>query len=302
MKTKVDKSMSTQPPPKSIKWANPLLALSMGCLLTSTASADLLAYDSFTAGASNAAGEYTAEPGGGSGRHYLSGQNPILSGFTGAWTEANGSRFELGTTGGTQISSLTYTGVSSSGNAAFRSSGSGTSHRALNIGTLGDNGTTTYFSFLMKLDNASAEGRIALTEGENTFGTGLRVRSTGGNFVAQGGGIGDTILTTTDTSTHLFVWKVDFNATDNFSLYMDPTDLDVEGNNTAIYTGSATGLNPTHLTLVRDQGGNGVIFDEVRIGTAWDSTLFTNVPEPSMLGLIMLGSALLYSSRSKKKA
>lgn len=254
--------------------------------LASSSSGAIVAYDGFVAGDSNAEGEYVP---GADSRHLFTGQDPTLTGFTGAWTEANNARFELGTS---PISSLAYSdGTNSlvtSGNAAFREFNNGVSSRALNVAGLNGDNTTTYFSFLLKLDDATALGRVEFSESASSFGTGIRIRTDGSNFIASAAS-SSTTLAATDTNTHLFVWKVDFGATtDAWSLWVDPTDLTTETTATLSgVSGTGTGnINLTHLVLMRETGGtagNGFIVDEIRIGESWADV--TPVPEPSTFAL-----------------
>lgn len=285
------------------------IALAVGVIISSTTShlfAGILAYDGFAAGSSNASGEYIANPGTDvSGRHkFIAGQDPVVSGFSGSWTGIGGAQFEMGAI---PPSSLAYPGVTSTGNAAFRKFTSGASTRALDAGLgIGTNGTTTYFSFLMKLDDASALGRIEFQEGSSggANGGGLRIRSDGTNFIASAGFMNNTIATA-DTDTHLFVFRVDFSASDSWSVWMDPTDLNIEANSATIASGTVAGpssIDPTYLTFKRGTsggtGGNGVMVDEIRIATDWGSDLFgAAVPEPSSLIYVVLGSLLLVSKR-----
>ncbi|MEA2068215.1 MAG: PEP-CTERM sorting domain-containing protein, partial [Verrucomicrobiota bacterium] len=159
-------------------------------------------------------------------------------------------------------------------------------------------GNTRYFSFLMELGDATAVGRIEFGEAVGgVFGTGFRIRTDGANFIATGNS-SSTTLGSTDTDTHLFVWKLTTGAgaTDNWELFVDPT-LASEGANTAVasMTGGGSSIDLTHLTLYREgggTGGNGMMFDEIRIGETWADV--TTIPEPATLGLIVaVGGALI---------
>lgn len=229
-------------------------------------------YESFTAGTDSANGEYLA---GDDGRYMLTGQNPVQSGFSGAWSHEHAS-FELTAS---PIPSLSYTdslgnSILTSGNAAIRRFNFGRSWRALDIPNLSANGTTTYFSFMVKLDDPTAQGRVEFGESTESNSAGLRIRSDGANFIA-GVNFVNTVLGPTNTDTQLFVFKVDFGSTDEWSLWVNPSDLTSEGAPTLI--GSVVGpasLNLTHLILHRDAGGtygNGFIVDEIRVGSTWDA-------------------------------
>jgi hypothetical protein len=285
---------------------NPVLRPSLARIITTAlalqalplaSSGAVLLYDGFAAGASNANGQYEAGTG---GRHLFKDQNPVLTGFSGAWVEASGASFELGTT---PLPSLSYTdglgkSLLTSGNAAFRRFNNGVSSRALNVAGLSTTGTTAYFSFLMKLDDATALGRVEFAESSAGGGGGLRIRTDGTNIIATVN-FASTTLAATNTNTHFFVFKVDFGASDVWSLWMNPADLTTAGAPTL--TGTVTGpesLDLTHLMLMRETGGtagSGFLVDEIRIGTTWDSV--TPVPEPStyvvLVGLLALGVVAL---------
>ncbi len=250
------------------------------------------------AGTDNAAGEYIP---GGDGRHRLqAGQNPALAGFSGEWTHSI-AQYELGAT---PVSSLSYSdgtdSVATSGNAAFRKYTAGESTRALDNSALGlgVNGNTRYFSFLMQLGDATAYGDIDFGKAafENTGR--LRIRADGNNFVAHANFV-STTLASTDTAAHLFVWKITYGTgSEAWSLFMDPTNLADEGSNTALASGFAGlgAFDATHMNLSRGTsggtGGNGVMFDEVRVGETWADA--TTIPEPATLGLmISFGAAII---------
>ncbi|MEA2067674.1 MAG: hypothetical protein U9P12_00610, partial [Verrucomicrobiota bacterium] len=267
-----------------------VIVLTMGSF--QAANAVLLGYDGFVAGTDNAAGEYIANPGTDtSGRHKLIvGQNPAISGFTGEWIASGGAQYEIGST---PLSSLSYSdgtdSVATSGNAVFRKYTLGSSTRALDNSVLGldVDGNTRYFSFLMELGDASAVGRIEFGEAEGrVWGTGFRIQTDGTSFIATGNS-SITSLGATDTDTHLFVWKLTTGAgaTDNWELFMDPV-LSSEGANTAVasMTGGGSSIDLTHLTLYREAGGtagNGIMFDEIRIGETWADVTTVEAPPVS---------------------
>jgi hypothetical protein len=271
-----------------------LLGVLSLALLPSTGFSQLLAYDGFTAGMTSGNGDYLA---GGDGRHNFNAQNPVLTGFSGAWVQANNASFELGTA---PLPSLAYTDglgnqLLTSGNVAFRKFNNGASSRALDIAGLSTAGTTTYFSFLMKLDDATALGRVEFAESSAGGGGGLRIRTDGTNMIATVN-FANTTLGATTTDTQLFVFRVDFGASDAWSLWVNPSDLTTAGAPTL--TGSVNGpasLDLTHLLLMRETGGtlgSGFMVDEIRIGTTWADVSPVVVPEPStyalLVGLLML--------------
>jgi hypothetical protein len=254
--------------------------------------AAVLAYDGFIAGTDNAAGEYTANPGTDtSGRYRLmAGQNPVLAGFAGDW-QYDIERIELGVS---PIASLFYSdgidGVETSGNAAFRKYTQGESSRALDNSVLGMGtvGTTRYISFMMQLGDPGALGQIdfGVDYFENVGR--LRIKSEGGNFVASAA-FSHFTLVPADTTAHLFVWRITYGtATDTWDLFMDPVSLANEYLNTPIVSGSVSAnlnrFDVSYINLFRGNtggtGGNGVMFDEIRIGEKWSdvTTVFSSVP------------------------
>jgi hypothetical protein len=274
---------------KRLKWVVAVLLMLGAC---QTVSAALLAYDGFVAGTDNAAGEYVANPGTDTSGRYLllEGQNPILDGFTGEWkyyTGISGVSLELGVT---PISSLSYgdgtDSVATSGNAAFRKYLNAESSRALDM-TLGTVGTVRYISFLMQLGDTNALGQIdfGLDYFENVGR--LRIKSEGGSFVANAA-FNTSTLAAADTDAHLFVWKITYgDSTDSWELFMDPVSLANEASNSSIFSGSAAAslnrFDVSYINLVRGNsggtGGNGVMFDEIRIGDTWNDVT-TVAPGP----------------------
>jgi hypothetical protein len=262
----------------------------------------MLAYDGFVAGDSNAEGEYIPNSG---SYNFAPGQNPSLVGFTGDWTQINSGQFELGAV---PIASLSYPGVGTSGNAAFRKGLVGGSSRSLHPSlNLGADGTTTYFSFLMKLDDATAGGRLEFTETlGTTFGGGVRIRTDGSSFISSAG-FQNRTLAATDTDTHLFVFRVDFGEDDNWSVWMDPTDLGVEANSAPDFMGtviSPSSIDITAITLLRENSGgtegNAFTVDEIRVADSWGTDLFGEpVPEPSTVTLLIVIGGVLLSRKHK---
>lgn len=267
----------------------PALASTNTFLVTLLAGSKTLLYEGFVAGTDNDAGEYIPNPGNDtSGRHKLiAGQNPVVTGFSNDWNWMNGAQYELGTS---PLPSLSYPGISTKGNVAFRKYNYGGSSRALDAtnvfrafhtgsGQIGKTGTTLYASFLMKLDDASNAGSLGLG-GEWGFDDEIRVLADGENFVFRANYADSPDVVPTDADTHLFVVKMEFGDTDAVTFWMDPDDLDVESNATPITTmnvGPSGSVEFSFLTLERgagSTGGNGVLFDEIRFSSGWDESLF----------------------------
>lgn len=245
--------------------------------------AALLAYDGFVAGTDNAAGEYVANAGTDTSGRYLlqEGQNPVLPGFSGEWTYytgISGVSLELGVT---PIPSLSYSdgtdSVVTSGNAAFRKYWNAESSRAFDM-TLGAVGTTRYVSFMMQLGGTDVLGQIDFGKDYYENVGRMRIKSEGGNLIANAS-FGESILGAADTNTHFFVWKITYGVdSDAWELFMDPVSLASEDGSTPVYSGSVDAsfnvFDISHINLVRGTsggtGGNGVVFDEIRIGESWN--------------------------------
>ncbi len=262
--------------------------VAVGCL--DSASAAVLGYDGFVAGTNNALGEYIANPGTQTdGRYRLTdGQNPVISGFSGSWTNITGM-FEMGATPGASLAYSDGTdSVTNTGNAVFRGY-EGSSSRALDNGVLGlGQSGVRYVSFMMQLETTNTEARIDFGEAAFQDWGQLGIRVEGGEFKARFAGQTAVSMGAVDTDTHLFVWKVEVGSTQKAYLYMDPV-LSSEGTNTPVSAGTVSlgTYDPTHITLTKRPGSNGddVTFDEIRIGESWADVVVLDgtEPEPDLL-------------------
>lgn len=270
----------------------PVLVTTNTFLVTLVAQPHALLYEGFAAGTDNAAGQYIPNPGTDtSGRHkFIAGQNPEIVGFSGDWIGLGSAQYELGTA---LHPSLVYSGVPTTGNAAFRKYTNGGSTRSLEVtnsfaayhngaGQIGKDGTTLYVSFLMKLDDATSVGSLGFGSVSGSDFE-VRVRADGNNFVFRANGIDSTTTVPVDADTHLFVVKFEFGDTDTVTFWMDPDDLDSESNSTStasvVDVESPGSVEFSFLTLNRGTGGtagNGVLFDELRFATDWGGNLFTS--------------------------
>ena len=274
--------------------AIPVLASSNVFTVILKNQAHALLYEGFVSGTNNGNGQYVANPGADTtGRYkFIAGQNPAVTGFLGSWIGLTGAQYELGTA---PIASLSYSGVATTGNAAFRQFTTGGSTRQLDTtntfagyndgtGQIGRDGTTLYFSFLMKLDSATNAGSLGFGTTNNGVMNEVQVLANGTNIVFSANGNSSATVVATDTNTHLFAIKLQFGATDTVSFWMDPTDLTIEGNNPPTATLSITSpgsVNFSYLTMLRGSSGgtvgHGVVFDELRFTGSWGDNLFASI-------------------------
>lgn len=162
-----------------------------------------------------------------------------------------------------------------------------------------------YFSVLARkeVDGNSFAGFQVYDGGSEGFGIG---QVTGGDAGAykwlQGGGnstIGATPTPWVVGQTELFVFKLDFDDIDptTATVWLNP-DISVgEGAQDPNISSFIANAAPNDgFNTLRFRGGTTWSFDEIRIGTTWESV---TIPEPSasMLGLLALSGAALRRSR-----
>jgi hypothetical protein len=108
---------------------------------------------------------------------------------------------------------------------------------------------------------------------------------------------------------HFFALKYDYDNT-AISFYYNPTPGAAEGTLTPLGTidGVANNLAPIHmgLTGIRVRGNNlnaanAVAWDEIRIGDTW-ADVAPVVPEPSVIGLLLIGGLTLRGMKRKWEA
>ncbi|MDZ7619410.1 MAG: PEP-CTERM sorting domain-containing protein [Patescibacteria group bacterium] len=267
------------------------------CVLLSVAmrplaSAGLIAADGFLVGGS---GYATAN---------LSGQNPTVAGFSGAWSGNTGtiSAVNVG---------LEYPGQESSGGAARFHYGSnlGDSPRYLsrNLAAYDDTQSTYYFSGLMSFDEtfSMAAGSFARMGFVNSADDSGDTSGAQWGFKGNGAGVDAfvrirdysggaamneyTIAQNIASGTHQFVVKVEpdvSGTTDAFSIWFDPVSLSSEAaagiptwsQNSLVWVPGNASYLVRMLVLKTFSAGAGaaVGFDEARMGTTWASV----TPEP----------------------
>lgn len=282
-------------------------ALVLATLLApSLAHAVVLSHDAYSISGGYVAGE-------------LPGQNPTVTGYTGAWTDIDFGNAEPSISSG----SLTYTNplyLGSSGDkvsVANNTTGgeivvgnSGRVYRVLDSTLAATDSTSgaVYVSFLFQ----SGQETIATTyqtlalynadtaDANRNFDLGITTNGgqtgTAYNFGADGAYTSTGVAT--DTNVHLFVVKFDLSTAalgDSVTVWVDPT-LGGVGDPTGGVTVSGKDLTWDRLAF-SDYDGNSASWDEVRWGTDFNSV--TLVPEPASALLGSLGVFALMRRRRK---
>ena len=278
-----------------------LLALFLVSLIN--LNAEILSYDSFTAGTNQASGDYTSVVDG--NYRLTSGQNPVVAGFSGSWQDSGGT-FRMGTT---PAASLSYTdangsSLSTAGNSIYRAS-QGKSYRSFDSSVIDFSTDNTYYiSFLFQVTDVAKDARIVLGNGSNADWPepAIRINHTPGSFTLRGGD--NPTIASVDTDTHLAVMKLNVNSAGtghNLELYWDPI-LSSENANTVVNAGFEASI-PTNLLLSSKNTSGAINFDELRIGTTWGSVTPNAIPEPSayalLFGALSLGVVLLHRRQGK---
>lgn len=249
-----------------------------------SAYAAALASESFLTGGIPSAGEYTAGA--------ISGQNPTVDGFTGAWGGNSATQPTVSLTG-LDYSDPNYLAPSGgslvTGDARrfFRSfdtdltsgfAGNGTVYMSILANFGGGLGAWNYAAFEVGSNNG-ADASKALAVGIDS--------SVAGNFMYQlNNGSKVSLGVTSNNATHLFLVRFDMSTTaasDSLTMWVDP---DLSGGPGSDPSGgvSVTGLNLVAINNFRvGSGAGGNSFDEIRFGTTLADVGV--IPEP--------GSALL---------
>jgi hypothetical protein len=166
-------------------------------------------------------------------------------------------------------------------------------------------GTSIYSGFDITLTSGSAGGDyfFSLLSGTGQFDRLYAVTSGSGFVLGLQSSTGDTIsygsgiLSLNTTYRIVLSWNFIAGAkNDTFNLYVSPTDLTTEANNTPYmtYTWGANGANePTNITgvlLRQGSGGPTLNFDNLLIDSTFAGAA---IPEPSTYAMMGLGAALL---------
>lgn len=281
-----------------------LLPLALGSLLVGSVSspAALLFYEGF------AAGDYTAGE--------INGQAQSLPGYAGGTWNSTSDFVDGG---------LTYPGLPSTpGFSLFRDNGEvqaaldvspggvfGTAGLVGSNAKIGGTGVDSpiYFSVLARKEESANgfAGFQVYNDGQEGFGVG---QVTGGNadslkWLQQGGNapIGEDPIPWTAGQTELFVFKMDFDPTDPTSatVWVNPDITLAEGaQDSAISSFIPNAVPDEGFNTLRMRGNQTWSFDEIRIGTTWESV--TPIPEPgsTLLSFAAVLGFALKRNRSRR--
>lgn len=286
--------------------------IALPVLLVSLASAAHAAvvFDSFLTGGVAASGQYNTGA--------LIGQNPTLSGFSGAWATPSSATVTVG------ASSLAFSNSSGSVNTAGGAVTVTTGRVMRDLGTVLNVQPTTpytrYVSFLLQnsVSGDSAAYRAveffqagSTNQGTRTFQLGLSNTDFGtlnygfrlSNSDALRGNLGSA-----NTGVNLFVVRFDFaNGNDTVTVWMNPSNLGSEAGAGAgvSVSGALLTSNIGRVSLASFGGTASTMgLDELRIGDTWSEVVnFTAapIPEPSsfaaLAGCAAVGCAMLRRRR-----
>lgn len=267
---------------------------------SSTSHAALTVVDQFLTGPTPSAGQYATGS--------VTGQNPTVTGFTGAWTRVGNDAQVTG-------SGLTFSNgsgtVASAGGALTAVNGTRGYHSLTSTITDSTSGIF-YMSVLLKLNNtdsgayrafelfnggtADANRRLSLGAGPAAnFGS-----TTNFGFKVNETTVGPSLGAVDASGAHLFVMKFDLSATagaDKLTVWQDPANLGSEAGSGAGATlsGFNMAFDRVALSSFVGLGSSTITGDELRMATTWQDV--TTVPEPSAALLGGLGMLCLLRRR-----
>ena len=202
----------------------------------------------------------------------LEGQNGG-TGWTTGWTTTAGSSADVNATG---LTSPTSTLPTQGGNAMMNTSSQFTQVRDLAT-TLGTDGTTAWFSFLIQPDGIGAGG-MSLVIGDGTGAKDLVTVGTNSNdflITKNASAVGASFINNVlvDGQTYFLTVQIDFAAgNDTVTLYVDPTPgiSTPDSVQTAQLTSADLGTFG-EIGMIGGFSGNNTLFDELRVGTSFES-------------------------------
>ena len=305
-----------------------VLTAASGILWCSQSSqAALLFYDGFAAGGTTPTGaQYTTSPATSNGIDNAAlvrsntaaadGQKPATIGFstTLGWRTSTAGEGQAGTVASRAVATgLTYSGLTTTtgGAEVFRSaSNTGTQIknyvRDLPAGVTGT--TDVYFSALMEFDTTLHLAQLFLFQ-TSAKSLGMGFNDLGNLVILNNGAVTSTSAGVfTIGQTYLLVAHV--HDTNMVDLYLNPTDLAIEANNTPAITATlttfTTGAALTAIQLKSEtqlpagSGGPNISkFDEIHGATTWQDAFATTIPEPGSAALLIGGLAMLSFRRRR---
>ena len=259
------------------------LALAAGLALTAQpAQAVLIAYEGF---------DYATGS--------LYGQNGGTGWSSGNWTSSASGTIT------TQATSLTYETLPVTGNKVYVQPISQTTRSLRELGTtFGTIGSSAYVSVLMNYEAGTRFFALSLYNG-GTERAYMGKPSGGGFWRLQSGGVFEnTAVTATSNQTFFLVMKADYissNRTD-YSLWVDPALGGSESTPLETITvANNLGFNTISLGAGFNGGADTTAtgwFDEVRVGTTWESV---TIPEPSTWAMLTGGLIALTVLRRRRR-
>lgn len=261
-----------------------IVAVVITVTITSIAHGAVSAYDGFSATDYSLAG--------------ISGQNPTIGGFSGAWA-GNGSVVDANLTYGNLINGgYAYVRNNGAADRDFDVSPTGPFQDFLNAsGKIGSN--TLFVSFLMTSPNNTASGFIEL---QNAGSRAIRLGINNGSWQRRIGGDGWAGLSGVPAvvagATNLVVFSVDLNeggARQYYDIWINPTSLGgtAPTPTSEFDTGTLVELDGVMMGLYFSENG---VMDELRFGESY-ADVTPVIPEPALLGSIVLVGGLLLSRK-----
>lgn len=254
------------------------LAASTFIVSSTAVNAVPTAADPFLTGGSN----YTI------GTTNLVGQNPVATGFVGAWLPGGGDQSPDVIAGGLTYTDANLVSVAATGGAVeYPGGGNGRAGRLLTTTYNNASSGTVYFAVMIQLDTlgtgyrafelhnenfndggANRKLQIFTREDPQTFDNNFSVRLFDNDIDGFAGDLG-----LVDTDVNFFVGKITFSTTggaDSLELWRNPTDLTSEAaSGPPAFTKVGFDLQFDRVSIARFNGGDGIKADEIRLGSSW---------------------------------